>query len=221
MRQPIKDEHLVRASLQRCLESSVVVPTMFWTEAPNIPGAPYKPIPRCEGHALGIHGRDANIGGNKSGLGHTAAVVDLTRPPTNEWGPRHTSHACAVLPFSDKLWLFQDRTDPTICNADEPNQREQSSLNKGARGFAPEETVLSTARAALDIRFANEINQRAALDIVVLLPDGKPVTLRAARRYAQSTPQYAAWQANPQLATPWCTAPTLQLLTSTLRPKPA
>jgi len=157
-RDKIRDEHVVRASLQRCLESSVVVPTMFWTEPPSMPGAPYKPVPRCEGHALGIHGRDANIGARPG-----PDVVDLTL----------ANKGCAVLPFSDQLWLFQDRG----CDAGAADRPE----------------------------------------VVVLLPDGKPVTLRAARRYAQSTPQHAAWLANPELATPWCTAPTLQLLTSQLR----
>lgn len=159
-----QDEHIVRASLQRCLESSVVVPTMFWTEAPNMPGKAYTPVSRETGHALGIHGRGVNMGTSVQDLD----VVDLSGS-TNA----SCSTVGAVLPFSEKLWLFQERASP--------------------------------------------LGESLVEKTIVLLPDGKPVTLRAVRRYAQSTPQYASWLANPHLATPWCTAPTLQLLTNQLR----
>lgn len=166
-----QDEHIVRASLQRCLESSVVVPTNFWTEAPILPGVAYTPVPRSVGHALGIHGKNANIQGNVTS---NLDVIDLTLcdrstavSNTCQWQSKCTTNP--ILPFSEKLWLFQERPPG--------------------------------ADAAT----------------VVILPDSNPVTLRVIRRYAQSTPQYVSWLADPELAVPWCAAPTLQLLTSRLR----
>lgn len=168
MPKPIQDEHLVRASLQRCLESSVVVPTMFWTEKPQTRGLAYEPIPKCEGHALGIHGHsDMHARHESASSVGKANVIDLTQSGQG------------VFPFSERLWLFQPRPDTD---------------DRPAVGTPGD-----------------------ARNTIVVLPDGKTVTLRAARLYAKATPQYAAWVSNPLLATPWCTAPTLQLLASTLR----